>query len=146
MKRYVEASTRARQWYFLAAVVWAGLALLVSRFNSYCPLPSDARELLTAVDARATYRLVTVSVFYLLFSGVAILLAIKAVSTKQWPPAGMPVPFRTQVREIHRPLKVWFALAVLLVIYASHIAVTAYAVATTHSMVQETLRLVGPKP
>ena len=146
MKRYIEASPRARQWYFLAAIVWAGLALFVSRINTYFPLPSDARELLTAVDARATYRLVTVSLFYLLFSAAAIFLALKAVRTKQWPPAGMAVPFRTQLREIHRPHRVWLVLAVLLLIYASHIVVTAYAVATTRSMVQQTLRLIGPKP
>ena len=33
MKRYVEASPRARQWFFLVAVLWAGFALLTYRFN-----------------------------------------------------------------------------------------------------------------
>ena len=146
MKRYVEASPKAREWFFFGAVLWAGLALFTSRFNTIFPLSGRVDELLTQIDERALYALVALTVFYLALSAVAILLALKAVRTRQWPPAGVAVPFRTSVKEIRKPFKVWLLLAVLLVVYAGHIAIAAYSAAATHSMVQETLRLVGPRP
>jgi hypothetical protein len=84
--------------------------------------------------------------FYLVLSVVAVILATKAVRTRQWPPAGMAVPFRTPVQEIRKPFKVWLLLAILLVAYAAHIVIAAYSAAATHSMVQETRRLLEPRP
>ena len=147
MKRYVEASPRARQWFFLVAVVWAAFALFASRLTSHLPLPgSSVQDLLAQIEARTLYSLVALSLFYVLLSIVAIVLAIKTVRTGQWPPAGMAVPFRTPVREVHKPYKVWVFLALLLAAYVTHIAIAAYAAAATHSVLQETSRLVGPKP
>jgi hypothetical protein len=146
MKRYVEASPRARQWLFLVAVVWAGLVLFASRFSTYFPLPTGAQELLAQIDARALYGLVALSLFYLALSAMAIFVAIRVVRTRQWPPAGMAVPFRTPVREIRKPAAVWLSLAILLLVYAAQIVMAAYTTTATHSMVQEALRLVGPKP
>ena len=92
MKRYVEASPRARQWLFLVAVVWAGLVLFASRFSTYFPLPTGAQELLAEIDARALYGLVALSLFYLALPAMAVFVAIRVVRTRQWPPAGMANP------------------------------------------------------
>ena len=146
MKRYVEASPKARQWFFLVAVVWAGLALVASRLNTYFPLSGHVEELLVQIDARALYALVALSLFYLTLSVVAIFLATRTVRTRQWPPAGLEVPFRTPVTEIRTPFKVWLLLGLVLAAYAGHVAIAAYWAAATHSQVQEVQRLVGPKP
>ena len=146
MKQYLDASPRVRQWFFFIAVVWLGLVLLTVRFNTYFPLSGNAQEQLAQIDARATYALVALVLFYLGLSVQAVLLAAKAVRTKQWPPAGVAVPFRTQIHEIRRPLKVWFWVSVLVCAYGTHIALAGVQAVATHSMLQEALRLVAPKP
>ena len=83
--------------------------------------------------------------FYLFLSAAAIVLAVKAIRTKQWPPAGLPVPFRTRIHEIRRPFKVWLLVAALVGVYLTHIALTGYTVAAIHSIVQESVPLVNPK-
>jgi hypothetical protein len=146
MRRYVEASPRARQWFFLIAVVWAGLGFIASRLNTYLPLSGHVEELLIQIDARALCALVVLSLFYVALSVVAIVLAARTVRTGQWPPVGLKVPFRTPVTEIRKPYKVWLLLGLLLAVYAGHVALAACTAAATHSQVQEVQRLVGPKP
>ena len=145
MKQYIEASPRARQWLFLIAVLWLGLVLFASEFNTYFPLSHRTEELLNQIDARAWYALIGLCLFYLALSVVAVILAIGAVRTRQWPPAGVAVPFRMPVQAIRKPFKVWLLLGALLVAYAAHIVVAAYSAAATHSLTQETRRLLEPK-
>ena len=144
MQRYVEASPRARQWFFLAAIVWLGLVLLTSRFGTYFPLSGSPSEKLAQLDQRSWYALGAFVVFYAALSVLAVFLAAKAVRTKQWPPAGLTVPFRTRVYEIQSPFKVWFWVLVLLCVYCTHIALAGKQAMATHAMLQEALELVSP--
>src|ERR1022692_4721965 len=103
MKRYVEASPKARQWFFLIAIVLGGLVLFMYVFDTYFPPVGSVLEQLAQMDARATYKLIAFIPIYLVFSVVAFVLAARSVRTRQWPPAGIAVPFRTQIREIRKP-------------------------------------------
>jgi hypothetical protein len=144
MTRYVEASPRARQWFLLAAIVWLGLALLASRFGVYFPLSGTQSEQLVELDRRTWWAFGGFTVLYLFLSALALFLAAKAVRTKQWPPAGVALPFRARVHEIQSPRKVWLLAIVLICLYFGHIAIAGRQALDSHAMLQEALRLVAP--
>jgi hypothetical protein len=133
-------------WFFLAAFILVGYILFIATFDTYRPPVGSVLERLVQVDARATYRLTGFVLFYLGLSVWVFVLATKAVRTRQWPPAGVAVPFRTEIREIRKPFKVWAYVAILVCIYGTAVASMVYERIAMHAMVQAALRAYGPTP
>ena len=144
MKRYIEASPKARQWFFLALAIWAFVAVLWLNFEAYFPLPSDVRDRLAEHQARSLYRFIAIALLYGALSVAACMAIAKAVRTKQWPPAGSPVPFRTRVHEIRNPRKVWLLGALVIAMHLGLVAALGYLVTKERSATQELLRLIAP--
>ena len=144
MKRYIEASPKTRQWFFLALAIWAFVTALWLNFDAYFPLPSDVGDRLAAHHARTLYWFIAFALLYGALSVAAGIAIAKAVRTKQWPPAGSPVPFRTRVHDIRNPRKVWLLGTLVIAMHLGFIAAFAYVVATERSAAQELLRLIAP--
>ena len=123
MKRYIEPTPKARQLFFLTLVMLGGYALLVSRIDMLLPpISSDAKIALDQAINRLFIGAVLSTLFFSGFVFAAIHTTRRAVKSGQWPPVGMPVPFRTQVTEIVRPWKAWAILAAVLIYLTFKIA------------------------
>ena len=123
MKRFVEPSTKAQQLFFLALVLLGALALLANRLPDFLPSisldPSVASE---QVLNQSLWIASLNTLFYLGLSFHAVHYVHRAVRSRQWPPEGMSVPFRTEIKEIKNPRNAWAVLAFLLLLYAAQIA------------------------
>ncbi len=107
MKRYIEGSYKARLVFFLAFLLWAGLVLFLQRFDTWFPISGTLQEQLVQSSDRALLAAIVSTVFYLALSGLVVFEAIWTVRTRQYPPLGHLVPFRTPIREIKYPILVW---------------------------------------
>src|SRR5215831_6691841 len=124
MDQYVEGSTRAKVWFFsLCGVVALALVLLYVLF----PYPDALR---TAADIQALAqthlaRAVLLASFLVPFSFRVITLARRSAKHGQWPPPGIPLPFRTRVKPV-RPGLVYALLAIVLCAYLVAVAASFY--------------------
>jgi hypothetical protein len=119
---YVEADPQAR-WLFLAAVVLAvGVAAALAFFALRAPAPAaDPALELPALAQRALWSALLATAFGLAAAIVSVRIAAQAVRTRQWPPAGMLVPFRTRVQPLQRPAVAW-SVAAAIVLALSFVA------------------------
>ena len=69
---------------------------------------------------------------------------MKVVRTRQWPPPGMQVPFRTRVFEIHQPIKVWICTIVILIVLSIDVGLSIYTWQLRNQFFEENIRLVAP--
>jgi hypothetical protein len=143
MKRYIEASYKARLVFFLLVLLWAGLVLLQKllqkHFDEWFPLTGTPVEQLIQSSDRQLLAVIVLVVFYLTLSGIVVFEAIWTVRSRQWPPHGHPVPFRTPVKEIKNPIMVWLFAGSILTMYMGHIALYVYSWSLTNKLIQETI-------
>ena len=136
MNQYVEASPRAKIVFYVAAIVLGGIGIFLFRFNAWFPVQGSPEEQLRQMADRAMYVMIALVVMYGLLACLVLILAIGTVRTRQWPPAGLPMPFRMAVTEIKRPFVVWAPVAVLLVLYVTHAALSINSWRQTERLVQ----------
>ena len=146
MKRYVEPTEKARQLFFLALLMISGLALLADRLDELLPISSDTSVALDQVLERSLLGAVLSSVFYGALAGIAIHLTRRAVVSKQWPPVGMSVPFRTAVREVRRPWTAWTCLGLVLLAFALQIAGPWYGYVTVRELIPKLKQVLERQP
>ena len=125
MTRYIEPTLRTRQLWFLAALLVAtSFWLLTTRIDQLLP-PLD-KDLAVAFDQileRSLIAAILSTVFFVVYSLVAIHYTRRVIASQQWPPTGMTVPFRTKVKEIKNPRNAWLYLTVSLgILFAIQIA------------------------
>jgi len=147
MKQYVESNPKTRQLFFLALILIGAFALFVDRMEQILPaIDSDTTVAIDQVLDRSLFATVLATVFYGLFSFVAIHYVRRTVQSKQWPPVGMSVPFRMPVKEIKRPWVAWTYLAVLLCIFLTQIFITWYAYGEQREYFRELKQLIDESP
>src|SRR6266446_4802788 len=113
MDRYVEGSTRAKVWYFSVCVAVALALVLV---NVLFPFPQKPWTQVSQIHAAAQRYLVGALLFAALFipwSFRVVALARLSIKHGSWPPPGIPMPFRTCIVSVARPM-VYFLVAMLL--------------------------------
>ncbi|SRR6266704_3138002 len=113
MDRYVEGSTRAKVWYFS---VCAAVALALVLVNVLFPFPQKPWTQVSQIHAAAQRYLVGALLFAALFipwSFRVVALARLSIKHGSWPPPGIPMPFRTRIVSVARPM-VYFLVAMLL--------------------------------
>jgi hypothetical protein len=142
MKQYVEASPRAKLVFYVAAIFLGGIGIFLFRFNAWFPVHGSPEEQLRQMADRAMYVMVALVVSYVALSGLVLILAIRTVRTRQWPPVGLPMPFRMAVTEIKRPFAVWALAAVLFVLYTTHAALSINSWRQTERLVQSLMQQV----
>jgi hypothetical protein len=112
MKRYIEPSPRARQLFFLALALLAAFAVVVARLDRILPpLSSNPTVALDQGAARLLFASAFSSVFYGALAFFVVRMTYRSIRCKQWPPVGMPVPFRTAIREIRHPRVEWILMS-----------------------------------
>lgn len=147
MKRYIEPTLRARQLFFLGLLVVAGVALLADRANQFLPpLSSDEVVALDQMVERSLLAALLASVFWCGLGGAAIYLTNRAIRSRQWPPAGISVPFRTEAVDIKRPWVAWALLVVFLVTCVVQIAGPWYGYATLRELAPTLKRVLAKQP
>src|SRR4029079_2888567 len=104
MKRYVEASPKARLVFLVFILFWLSLALLLDRFDAWFPLAGTPAERLHKISDRTLVALILSVVLYLIMVCLVVFEGIWTVLSRQWPPKGHPMPFRTPVKEINNPI------------------------------------------
>lgn len=127
MKRYIEASPKAKKVFFSVAVIWAGVALLLVVLNDWFSISGTPQEQSVQISNRALGLVVIKVVSYLALSTLVVLYACWTVRSRQWPPLGHPMPFRTQVREIKQPVWVWVLAGFLLLGYMAQMGTAIYS-------------------
>jgi len=138
MTRYVEPTLRTRQLFFLAVISLGGLLLASSRLDDI--LPPFSSEPLAALDQMLGRSLVAATlstIYYALFSVVAIHYTRRAVESRQWPPNGMTVPFRLKVKEIKNPRNAWMFLAIILFMFTAQATIPWFGYAKQRSQLEE---------
>lgn len=141
-KRYVEASPKARLVFLVLILFWLSLALFLDRFGAWFPLDGTPTERLLKVSDRALIALIVSVIFYLTLSGIVMFESIWTVRSRQWPPEGHPMPFRTRVKEIKHPTMVWLFAGSIIAIYFAHIGMNAYSWSRSNRAIQETISLL----
>jgi len=144
MKRYIEGSYKARLVFFFLVLLWAGLVLFLQRFNEWFPLTGTPVEQWIQSSDRYLFGAIVLVVFYLTLSGIVVFEAIWTVRSRQWPPHGHPVPFRTQVKGIKHPTMVWLFAGSIIAMYMGHIAIQVYTWSLSNKLDQEIIRLLEP--
>ena len=134
MKRYIEASSKAKKVFFSVAVIWAGLALLLVGLNEWFPVSGTLQEQSVQISNRALILVVVKVVSYLAMSILVVLYAFWTVRSRQWPPLGHSMPFRTQVREIKQPVLVWVLAGFLLLGNVAQIGTSIYIWSQTNKL------------
>jgi hypothetical protein len=142
MSQYVEASPRAKLVFYLAAIALGGIGIFLFRFNAWFPVHGSPEEQLRQMADRAMYVMIALVVMYGALACLVLILAIGTVRTRQWPPAGLPMPFRMAVTEIKRPFAVWAPVAVVLVLYVTHAALSINSWRQTDRLVQSLMQQV----
>ncbi len=127
MKRYVEGSYKARLAFFFVFLLWAVVVLFQQRFDTWFPISGTLQEQLVQSSDRALLAAIVSTVMYLALSGFVVFEAIWTVRTKQYPPLGHLVPFRTPIREIKYPIMVWVCAGSILSMCIGHIALQVFA-------------------
>jgi hypothetical protein len=135
MKRYVEASPRAKKVFFIVAFIWAGVALFLAGYDVWFPLSDVPQEQLVQISNRALVAVVVSVVFYLALSILVVLYTVWTVRSRQWPPHGCSMPFRTKVHEIKQPVLVWVLAGILLFGYMAHIGKQIYSWSQTNNLI-----------
>ena len=144
MKRYIEGSYKARLVFFFLVLLWASLVLFLQRFDEWFPLNGTPVEQLIQGSDRHLLAVIGLVVFYLILSGIVVFEAVWTVRSRQWPPHGHPMPFRTPVREIKNPIMVWVFAGFMLSSYMTHIALSVYSWSLHNKLLQATIRLLEP--
>lgn len=142
MKRYIEGSYNARLVLFFLVLLWAGLVLFLQRFDDWFPLTGTPVEQVIQSSDRSRAGVIVQVVFYLTLSSIVVFEAIWTVRSRQWPPHGHPVPFRTQVKEITHPIKVWLLAGFILIMHMSLIALSVYSWSLSNEFDQEIIRVL----
>ena len=108
MKRYVEPDPKARQLFFLALALLALCAVVVTRLEQILP-PLNSNPSVAIEQGTERFLLASVisSVFYAVVAFFAVRATRRSIRCGQWPPVGMPMPFRTAIREIRHPRVEW---------------------------------------
>jgi lipopolysaccharide export LptBFGC system permease protein LptF len=101
---------------------------------------------LDQVVERSLLAALLASMLWCCFAVVAIYLTHRAVRSRQWPPAGISVPFRTEVIDIKRPWVAWALLAVFVVTCAFQIAGPWYGYATLREVTPALKRALAKQP
>jgi hypothetical protein len=113
---YVEADPQARRLFVAAAAIAVGVAVALAFFalraSAPAPVADPALEL-PALAQRALWSALLATAFGLAAGITAVRIAAQAVRTRQWPPAGMRVPFRTRVQLLPRPAVAWGVAAMI---------------------------------
>ncbi len=118
MTAYVEPTPRARQLFFLIALLLVALLAFAPQLDHLLPpLSDDSDVMFDEIQKRTLVGATFSTAFFILFSLVAIHLSRRTVQSGQWPPAGMAVPFRIKVKPIQNSRNVWVYLAVTLSIF-----------------------------
>ena len=136
MKHYVEASPRAKKVFFIVAFIWAGVALFLAGYDVWFPISDVPQEQLVQISHRALVAVIVSVVFYLALSILVVLYAVWTVRSRQWPPHGCSMPFRTKVHEIKQPVLVWVLAGILLFGYMAHIGKQIYSWSKTNNLIQ----------
>ncbi len=143
MTRYIEPTQRTRQLFFLAAILWAGLVLFLDRLDQFLPpLSKDRSIAIDQILERSLWGTVLSTVFIVILSMGAIYLTQRAISSGQWPPTNMTVPFRAKVKEIRSPRRTWISLAVLLSFFAIQIGLSWILYAKKQETLEEAKILI----
>ena len=141
-KRYVEASPKARLFFLVAILSWLALLLFLDRFNVWFPVHGTPTEkLVKTLDRGLVVLIVSVS-FWLMLSTIMVFEAIWTVRSRQWPPHGHPMPFRTPVKEIKHPLTVWLFAGSIVAMYMTHIVINVASWSRVNKVIHETISLL----
>jgi hypothetical protein len=147
MTQYSEPTPKARQIFFLVVLLAVALGWLTTRLNDLLPpLSDEPSELFDQVLERSLLAAVIGTIFFGILCSVAVYFTRRAVQSGQWPPKGMPVPFRTKVLKIKNPRKAWAYLAALLLIFSAQIAMPWYAYAKQRAYFGELKELIKDMP
>jgi hypothetical protein len=115
MNRYVEGDAKVRN-VFLACVltvIAAGFALRY--YVSSLPMPVGTPEYVgETLMSRNLLGVVLLTLFYLAYAAIVVWFTAKTVRSKQFPPAGMRMPFRTKIYSISNPTVLWAVVVLLL--------------------------------
>lgn len=147
MTTYVDPNPRTRRFFFIALAVLGALALVAARIEDLLPpLSNDPIQALDETTNRLLVATILNTLVNIVFSVIAVHLTRRAVQSRQWPPKGMNVPFRTRVTAIERPTVAWAFLAVVLCLFVfqSSLRVSIYIMA--RSGIEETKRLLEVSP
>jgi hypothetical protein len=105
---FVEADPRARRLFVAAVLVALAVAGALAFFALHPPAPQGETSLeLKALAQRALWSALLATAFAFTVSVVSLRLAAHSVRTRQWPPLGMRMPFRTRVQALPRPGRAW---------------------------------------
>lgn len=133
--------------FFLSLLFVAGIALIADRTDELLPPVSSSEAVaLDQVLERSLLGAMLASVFWSCLGCVAIYLTHRAVKSRQWPPAGFSVPFRTEIVEIRRPWVAWVLLGVLLATCAVQVAGPWYGYATLRELTPALKRALAKQP
>ena len=101
--RFVESSPRVRNWFWFVVLIWISSVVFLDEFDKLFPISGTVQEQIETLVNRSKYALILQIAIYAVLSILVLILTLKVVRTRQWPPARMQVPFRMRVQEIHRP-------------------------------------------
>jgi hypothetical protein len=147
MTKYVEPTLRARQLFFLYLIGLGAFMVLADRLDELLPPISD--DLTIAFDQILERTLVAAVLSTIFYAGIALAAlhyARRALRSGRWPPEGMAVPFRTPIKEIRRPWKVWVYLAVLFASLAALTAMPWQAYSRQQAYFQEVTQIIESMP
>lgn len=123
MITYIEPNLGTRRVFFLAVVLFGVLAFAMSQLEDLLPpLSSDPLQALDQSTDRLLIATILNTFTHIVISVVAVYLTQRAVQSRQWPPKGMNVPFRTRVTEIKRPMVAWSLLVMVLSIFVAQVS------------------------
>ena len=142
--RFVESSPRARRWFWFVVLIWISLVVFLVEFDTLFPVSGTVQDQIATLVNRSRFALLSRIAFYVTFSIIILILAMKVVRTGQWPPAGMQVPFRTRVQEIHRPIKVWIYTISILILHSISVGLSIYTWQLRNQFFEENIRLLAP--
>ena len=135
MKHYIEASPKAKKVFFIVAFIWAGVALFLANYDVWFPVSGTQQEQLVQISNRGLVAVVVAVVFYLALSILVVVYTVWTVRSRQWPPLGHSMPFRTQVHEIKQPVLVWVFAGILLLGYMAHLGKQIYSWSLTNKLI-----------
>jgi hypothetical protein len=120
--QFIEPSIRARRWFWVIALAWVCVVAVLINFDRWFPVSGSSLDQIEQLMNRSLCAIILRVIFYLAMSLVVIVLTIATVRTKQWPPRGMPVPFRARVTEVRRPIFVWLYASIIVMLHLLMIA------------------------